>query len=70
MYTVRDGAFYFFFAKRSFRYENDDEKTKNDTILFNNNIYFLKSFVKTVVFKSIGFIKFVVWLTIVNDTLR
>ena len=58
---------FIFFVKRSFRYENDDEKTKNETILFNNNIYFFKSFVKTVVFKLIGFIKFVVRLTIVND---
>ena len=26
-----------FFFKRSFRYENDDEKTKNETIVFKND---------------------------------
>ena len=29
------GPFHFF--KRSFRYENDDEKTKNETIVFGGN---------------------------------
>ena len=32
---ARDGSFSFFF-KRSFRFENDDEKTKNETIVFKN----------------------------------
>ena len=50
------------FEKRSFRYENDDEKTKTK-----------RSFLKTIVFqkvsflKMVDFIKIVVSLTIVND---
>ena len=50
------------FEKRSFRYENDDEKTKTK-----------RSFLKTIVFqkvsflKMVDFIKIVVLLTIVND---
>ena len=43
-----------FFLKRSFRYENDDEKTKNETIVL-----------KTIVYK-----KLVVSLTIVNEERR
>ena len=29
--VIRDGSFFF---KRTFQYENDDEKTKNETIVF------------------------------------
>ena len=58
--------FHFFF-KRSFRYKNDDEKTKNETIVFKTLVFYenvlkKRSFSKTTVFK-----KLVVTLTIVND---
>ena len=36
LHLIRDGSFSFFF-KRSFRCENDDEKTKNETIVFKND---------------------------------
>ena len=39
-----------FFEKQSFRHENDDEKTKNETIVFKND-RFLKKFI----FKNGGF---------------
>ena len=50
----------FHFFKRPFRYENDDEKTKNETIVFKN--VFKNDRLKKTVFK-----KLVVSLTIVND---
>ena len=34
----RDGSFSFFF-KQSFRYKNDDEKMKNETIVFKNDSF-------------------------------
>ena len=37
----RDGSFNFF-LKRSFRYENDDEKTKNETIVFKNDRFLIE----------------------------
>ena len=41
----RDGSFSFFF-KPSFRYEKDDEKTKNETIVFKKLVILLtKTFV-------------------------
>ena len=47
-----------FFFKRSFRYENDDEKTKNETIVFFMKIVFKKMVVfKTIVFKKDHFLK-------------
>ena len=33
----RDVNVFIFFEKRSFRYENDDEKSKNETIPFHGN---------------------------------
>ena len=52
-------------------YENDDEKTKNETIVFNRffkEIVFQKrSFYKKSFLKTTIFVKFVVSLTIIND---
>ena len=41
-----------FFLKRSLRYENDDEKTKNETIVFKNNRFLME-----IVFKKRSFSK-------------
>ena len=38
----RDGSFSFIFFKQSLRYENDDEKTKNETIVFKNNRFLME----------------------------
>ena len=60
--------FYFFF-KRSFRYENDNEKNENETIVLKTIVFFMEivlkkwSFLKTIVFNN----NRVVSLTIVND---
>ena len=43
-------TFYYFFEKRSFPHENDDEKSKNETI-----VYLKVRFLKIVVFKTIVF---------------
>ena len=37
--------FHFFF-KRSFRYENDEEKTKNETIVFKNDRFLMEIVLK------------------------
>ena len=55
------------FLKRSFRYENDDKKKINKTIVFKNVFLMEIVFKKIVVFKTIVFKKLVVLLTIVND---
>ena len=39
LHTSRDGSFSFFF-KRLFRHENDDDKTKNEMIVFKNNSFY------------------------------
>ena len=60
-HTVRDGSFSFFFFKRSFRYENDDEKTKNETtnflktIVFENDRFENDRFFKTISIKKLSF---------------
>ena len=59
--TSRDGSFSFF-KTRSFRYENDDEKSKTKRSFFNENRFKKRSFSKTIIFK-----KLVVSLTIVSD---
>ena len=43
--------FHFFF-KRSFRYENDDEKTKKETVFKNDRFFNGNRFKKTIVFKN------------------
>ena len=63
--TARDGSFSFFF-KRSFRYENDEVKTKIETIGFKNDCL-KKMFKKRSFSKTIFLNKFFVLLTIVND---
>ena len=43
LYSVQLGMDRFFFFKRSFCYENKNEKTKNETIVFKTTV-FLKRF--------------------------
>ena len=61
--TAGVGSFSFFF-KRSLRYENDNEKTKSETIVFKNDGFLMeivfkkrsfskRSFTKTTAFKKL-----------------
>ena len=45
--------FHFFF-KRSFRYENDDEKTKNETTVFENDRFLMEIVLKNNRYKKVS----------------
>ena len=56
------GIIFIFLKKRLIRFENDDEKTKNETIVFERN-----RFSKTVVLKTIAFKDDCFFRRFVND---
>ena len=59
---------HFHFFKRLIRFENDDEKTKNETIVFERNRFSKTVVLKTIVFKNDCF--FVVSLTIIKENIK
>ena len=50
-----------FFLKRSFRYENDDEKTKNETIVFKNDRFLIEIVLKKRSFSKRSFLRMILF---------